>query len=165
MPNIDFSIFFRQHLCWGSVFLPSLSVSWSDCWKRAFRTPWRHQDIIIVVIVVVVVPPVFIYQKVIYNIGTEILMLQCNLHNSTQEAPTELSLSEKKILKSRPSRWNRPQRFSDNLRKKQTCVFFHAVCVCSMMFSFVYAIKIIYLHQKDVLEPFKSMKWSSWWGF
>ena len=38
-------------------------------------------------------PPVFIYQKVIYNIGTEILMLQCNLHNSTQEAPTELSFS------------------------------------------------------------------------
>ena len=28
-----------------------------------------------------------------YNIGTEILMLQYNLHNSTQEAPTELSFS------------------------------------------------------------------------
>ena len=31
------------------------------------------------------------YQRVIYNVGTEILMLQRNLHNSTQEARTELS--------------------------------------------------------------------------
>ena len=36
------------------------------------------------------------YQKVMYNIGTEILMLQYNLHNSTQEAPTELSVCVEK---------------------------------------------------------------------
>ena len=87
-----FSHIFPQHLCWGSPFLPSLSVSCLDCWKRSFPTPLGHQDVIIVVIIIVV-PPVFIYQKVIYNIGTEIQMLQCNLHNSTQEAPTELSFS------------------------------------------------------------------------
>ena len=66
-------------------------MSWSDCWKRSFPTPLGHQDVII--IIVIVIPPVFIYQKVIYNIGTEILMLHCDLHNSTQEAPTELSFS------------------------------------------------------------------------
>ena len=56
-----------------------------------------HQDVIFIT-VVVVEPPVFIYQKVIYNIGTEILMLQCNLHNSTQEAPTELSVCAEESL-------------------------------------------------------------------
>ena len=43
------------------------------------------------------------YTKVIYNIGTEILMLQCDLHNLTQEAPTELSFSAKKS-------WDRDQK-------------------------------------------------------
>ena len=33
------------------------------------------------------------YKKVIYNIGTEILMLKRNLHNSTLRGRTEKSLS------------------------------------------------------------------------
>ena len=47
-------LFFPQHLCYGSSFLPSLSVSWSDCWKRPFRTPPCHQKPVVVVIVVVI---------------------------------------------------------------------------------------------------------------
>ena len=35
----------------------------------------------------------FCYKKVIYNIGTEILMLKRNLHNSTLRGRTEKSLS------------------------------------------------------------------------
>ena len=67
-------------------------MSWSDCWKRSLPTPLGHQDVVIIVIVIVI-PRLFFYQKVIYNIGIEIIMLHCDLHNSTQEAPTELSFS------------------------------------------------------------------------
>ena len=40
--------------------------------------------------------PLFIYKKVIYDIGTEIRMLQQIDHKTTQEAPTELSFSAEK---------------------------------------------------------------------
>ena len=43
--------FFPQHLCWGSPFLPPLSVWSSYCWNRAFRTPVRHKIIIVIVVV------------------------------------------------------------------------------------------------------------------
>ena len=43
--------FFPQHLCFGSPFLLSLSVSWSDCWKRAFWTPPCPQSTVVVVVV------------------------------------------------------------------------------------------------------------------
>ena len=36
---------------------------------------------------------IIIYKKVIYNIGTEILLLTSNLHNSTLRGRTETSLS------------------------------------------------------------------------
>ena len=83
----------------------------ADCWNRAFPTPRRHQDQVIVVIIVMLNRPYsflllgcfsesrlslhndiftflyFIYKKVIYNIGTEILIPTSNLHNSTLVAP------------------------------------------------------------------------------
>ena len=46
--------FVPQHLCYGSSFLPSLSVSWSHCWKRPFPTPSGHQGTVVVVIIIVV---------------------------------------------------------------------------------------------------------------
>ena len=45
---------FPQHLCWGSPFLLSLSVSWPDCWNRVFPTPLVHQDVVVVIVVVVI---------------------------------------------------------------------------------------------------------------
>ena len=109
---------FPQHLCWGSPFLPSLSVSWSGCWKRAFPTPRAPGRGCCYCYYCCVEPPVFIFalgpffwnpiittqryflhffyfinKKVIYNIGTEIIMPTSNLHNSTLRGPTETSLS------------------------------------------------------------------------
>ena len=47
--------FFPTTFCWGSPFLPSLSVSWPDCWNRVFPTPLVHQDVVVVVVVIVIV--------------------------------------------------------------------------------------------------------------
>ena len=80
-----------------------------------------HQDAVVIVIVIVVVEPnklicslayfleadyhyttifftffiflYFIYKKVIYDVGTEILMPTSNLHNSTLRGPTEMILN------------------------------------------------------------------------
>ena len=47
--------FFPQHLCWGSPFLQSLSLSRSDCWNRPFPTHHRGtRDSVVVVVIVIV---------------------------------------------------------------------------------------------------------------
>ena len=78
--------FFPQHLCYGSPFLLSLSVSCLIVGNdlsgppRATRAPL----LFIIIIIVVLYPGT---KKVIYNIGTKNSFLECFGHNSTWFAP------------------------------------------------------------------------------
>ena len=102
-------------------FSPAPECVVADCWNRAFPTPPCHQTPVVVIVIVIIrllfytrlnkrlsrecvywkaiittqryLGPSTCYKNVIHDIGTKILFLQSNDHNSTHIAPLELAFS------------------------------------------------------------------------